>query len=228
MNEDKIINQQRNSYSKNFKEYGATPNGVYWNNTETQNCRFEKLITNFDLTKNCPSIHDVGAGICDFHNFLNEKKINHKYSGTEIVQEMINYSLAKYTGVELFNRNLVSDNCTDSYDFLFLSGTLNLLNGQENDNWKEYCYKLLKKMFSMCSKGIAFNCLTTYKTFTDPLLCYFDPAEMFDFCQKNLSRFIILDHGYPFFEFTVTVFNPDYVQEHYPDPLYSKYFSPKK
>jgi len=227
MEEDKIIKQQRKSYLKNFKEYGATPNGVFWNNIETQNSRFEKLISHFDFKKKCPTIHDVGSGICDFHKFLNLKNINHKYSGTEIVQDMIDYSLTKYRNIELFNRDIVSDNCSDSYDYLFLSGTLNLLNGQEIIIWREYCYRLIEKMYSMSTKGIAFNCLTTYKTFTDPLLCYFNPTEMFDFCQKNLSRFVILDHGYPFYEFTITVYKSEYLQELYPNPLYSKYFNSK-
>jgi hypothetical protein len=219
----KTIELQRKSYQNRFKEYGATPNGVYWNNKETQYQRFERLVANFDLSSSCPSIHDVGSGVCDFHSYLNSKKINHEYSGTEIVQEMIDHSLSEYPDIELFNRDIVLDNISNKYDYVFLSGTLNLLNGQEEEVWKEYCYALIKKMYSISRKGIAFNCLTTYSTFADPSLNYLDPKDIFDFCQTNLSRFVILDHGYPFFEFTVTVYRLEYLAEKFPSEEYSKY-----
>jgi len=74
-------------------------------------------------------------------------------------------------------------------------------------------------------KAIVFNCLTSYKTFSDPTLLYFDPIKIFDFCAKNLSRFVIIDHGYPLYEFTCTVFRPEYLSKSYNNQKFNKYFS---
>jgi len=73
-------------------------------------------------------------------------------------------------------------------------------------------------------RGIAFNFLSTYRTFSDPLLYYFDPGEIFDFATRNLSRFVFMDASYPLYECTVTVFNKDYMSTFYDHSDLKKYF----
>jgi hypothetical protein len=79
-------------------------------------------------------------------------------------------------------------------------------------------------MYAHAAKGIAFNFLSSYRTFSDPLLYYFDPTEMFDFVAKNLSRFIHLDAAYPLYECTLTVFNKRYLSTLYAHNDVKKYF----
>jgi len=174
---------------------------------------------------NGQSIHDVGSGLCDLHKYLLLKNFNHKYSGTEIVQEMIDYALSQYTDIKLSNRDLLSACSEEKYDYLVLSGTLNLLNDQDPAEWGSYCMCLIKKMYDMSLKAISFNCLTSFNTFSDPSLFYFDPTEVFEFCVKNLSRFVILDHGYPLFEFNCTVFRPEFLSDQYNSIPFLKYFN---
>ncbi len=76
----------------------------------------------------------------------------------------------------------------------------------------------------MAEVAIAFNFLSSYRTFTDPDLFYFDPAEMLDHCVKHLSRFVVLDHGYPLFECTTTVYRPEFVERQYASDRFAKYF----
>ena len=101
MNES-LLDNQRKAYSENFSKYGPTPMGTYQNNIETQYLRFERLIKNLRKELDNTRIHDIGSGTCDFHKYLLDNNIPHEYSGTEIVQEMIDYSLSQYTEIELF------------------------------------------------------------------------------------------------------------------------------
>jgi hypothetical protein len=222
---DKILKNQLETYGKNFKTHGPTPEGIYWNDTETQYLRFEHILNNIAPFISCSSIHDVGSGICDLHNYLLWQNIQHEYSGTEIVQEMIDYSLDKFPYIKLFNRNILTVGSDESYDYLVLSGTMNLLNNQDPKVWKEYCFKLIRKMYDMSRKAISFNCLTMNNTFSDPSLYYFNPTEVFEFCIKNLSRFVIIDQGYPLFEFTCTVFRPEFLADHFNSVPFLKYFN---
>jgi hypothetical protein len=167
MNEN-ILKNQKKAYSQSFNKYGSTPDGIYWNNTETQYLRFERILNNIMPFLNCNSIHDVGSGICDLHKYLLLQNIQHEYSGTEIVQEMIDYSLSQFPEIKLYNRDLLTVSSDESYDFLVLSGTMNLLNNQDPNEWKEYCFNLIRKMYDMTRKAISFNCLTSYNTFSDP------------------------------------------------------------
>jgi hypothetical protein len=83
---------------------------------------------------------------------------------------------------------------------------------------------LIPKMYMHANRGIVFNFLTSYRTYSDPLLYYFDPREMFDFATTHLSRFVALDASYPLHECTVTVFNKDYMAAFHGHEDLKKYF----
>jgi hypothetical protein len=224
MNHSNLLGDQKTAYTERFNEFGATPKGVFWNNVETQYLRFDRLLHNIiSFIEGC-SIHDVGAGTCDLHRYLHINNINHEYSGTEIVQEMIDYSLKQYPNIKLYNRNFTDEIINEKYDFLLLSGTLNLMNKCNLNEWEEFCYSLISKMYNISTKAISFNCLSSNRTFSDPSLYYFNPMEVFDFCVKNLSRFVLIDHCYPLYEFTVTVFKPEFLEKNYENIAFSKYF----
>lgn len=222
MNEKIIVNLQR-IYGEAFAKHGATPMGTYQNNTETQYLRYERLIKNIKEYVHGDTIHDVGAGVCDLHKYLLANKIDHEYSGTEIVQEMIEYSLREYPDIKLYNRDLLTVT-NEMYDYTVLSGTLNLVNEIDKNVWKEYSYNIIRKMFAISSKGMAFNFLTTYNTFNKDDLMYFNPCEMLDYCITNLSRFVLIDHNYPLYEATITVLKKEFLRSVYQGESFDKYF----
>jgi hypothetical protein len=220
---NKIIEYQRQAYGETFQKFGATPDGVKWNNVETQNLRFERLIKQLKNDLHNTTIHDIGSGTSDFHKFLLNNNIEHKYSGTEIVQEMIDYSLNKYPEIELFNRDFLKVE-NEKYDFVFLSGTLNLKLNATEAEWMDFSLKLISKMFEHAAKAVSFNCLTSYNTFSQNDLMYYNPQDILDFCIKNLSRFVVVDNCYPLYEFTITVFKDDFIASKYKSDSFTKYF----
>ena len=220
---DRIIENQKKIYGDAFTKHGATPKGTFQNNIETQYLRYDRLIRNLKEYLPGSTIHDVGAGVCDLHRYLLINKIEHQYSGTEIVQEMIEYSLKEYRNIKLYNRDLLKVT-NETYDYTVLSGTLNLFNDIDKKNWEEYSYNIIKKMFAISRKGIAFNFLTSYNTFSQDDLIYFDPSKVFKYCIKNLSRFVVIDHSYPLYEATATVFKKDFLKSVYVGSAFDKYF----
>lgn len=224
MNSDKIIKAQLDAYRPNFIAHGDTPEGTFQNNSETQQLRFERIIREFELDKNCYTLHDIGCGTCDLHQYLLDKKIAHQYSGIEIVPEMIELSRKKYPNISVENFNLITDKNIPMADVTLLSGTLNLNTGGNEAEITEFVCSMIKRMFEISRIGISFNMLTSHRTFTDPDLAYFDPAFILDFCIKNLSRFVHIDHAYPLFEFSVTVFQKDYMKQKFETEAFKKYF----
>jgi hypothetical protein len=220
-----IVDFQRELYGTNYSKFGPTPKGTFQNNLVTQYLRYDYLLKNLLPYKSNFTIHDVGSGICDLHKYLNEKKIIHQYSGTEIVQEMIDYSLSSYPGIKIKNRDILeAESEKEKYDFVVLSGTLNIKGDASQESQEKYALELITKMYQMSKVGMSFNFLTTYKTFTDETLLYFDPKTIFDFCMTNLSRFVMLDHSYPLFEVSVTVLNYEFLKEYFNKPELIKYF----
>jgi hypothetical protein len=222
-----IIAAQRNAYRAEFVKHGDTPLGTHQGDRTSLDMRFEALMRHVVPHLGArASLHEVGSGLCDLYGYLKSSGLARRitYSGTEIVQEMIDHAAQKYPGVMLSNRNFLDCRAGEQYDFVVLSGTLNLLAGLRDDEWKTMCLALIRKMFAHADKAIAFNFLSSYRTFSDPLLYYFDPTEMFDFVANNLSRFIHLDAAYPLYECTVTVFNKKYLSGFYGHNDLKKYF----
>jgi hypothetical protein len=225
MNQSKLVEGQLKVYRENFIRFGDTPEGTFHNNRTTQYLRFSRLIDPLlPLAPNPFHIHDVGAGPADLHQYLLERNIVHAYSGSEIVPEMIEVASRKYSDVKMFCRPISDAPSHEKYDFVVLCGTFNMPGGTPREEWARFVNDTIRKMYSMCRLGISFNFLTTYNTFSDPTLFYVNPFEAADFCLKELSRFTLLDHAYPLYEGTITVFTKDCIQQGYLEAHFSKYF----
>jgi SAM-dependent methyltransferase len=227
MDSKSIIAAQRKAYRANFLLHGDSPRGIHVSSFVTQHVRYENLLRQIlPHFSPCTDLHDVGAGVGGLYAFLKLKGLDQrvKYSGTEIVQEMIDAARAKYPELNLANRDFLDRDIEDKYDFVVLSGALNLLGGVDERAWKAMCLALIEKMFAHARRAIAFNFLTSYRTFSDPKLYYLNPTEIFDFATNRLSRFVSLDAAYPLYECTVTVFKKDYVSGLHEDPELMKYF----
>lgn len=224
----KIIDAQIKAYQPAFMQHGDTPKGTHQNNRETQYLRFRVLTEHLlnDQTHN--TIEDIGCGICDLYAYLRSEPYKFTYSGTEIVNEMIALAREKYPEITIRNRDILSDSGNDKYDFVVLSGTFNMPGNVGPEEWKDFCLSLIRGMYGMCNKAVAFNFLTSHRTFSDPSLYYFDPSELLDYCIKNLSRFVELKHNYPLYEGTITVYRESYIQEQFQNPAFAKYFSNQK
>lgn len=219
------IDAQLDVYRDNFIKHGDSPLGTHQNDRGTQSLRFERLIKHLDFNAGeKTTIHDIGSGTCDLYEYLNGQDKQIVYSGTEIVQEMIDVASAKYPEIKLYNRNILDEKTEDTYDYVVLSGTFNIPGEVTKKNWEQFIFSIISKMFLMSSKGIAFNGLTTYKTLTNPTLYYLDPKLIFDFCATHLSRFVTIDHSYALYEYTVTVYKKEEIRNRYKEDYFAKYF----
>lgn len=221
------IDSQKNKYRKNYLIHGDTPQGVFYNDKYTTNLRFNILLQSFLVEQNSFSLHDVGSGIGLLYEYIKDNTLEIDYSGSEIVPEMVKSMKKRFPEIKVYNRDIIDADENKGYDVLILAGSFNLLPENLNkQEWEKYCLKIIEKMFRLCNIGISFNFLTSYNTFTHDDLIYFDPKELFDFCMCNLSRFVKLDHGYPLYEGTITIFKEDYMKNKYAraDEL-KKYFN---
>lgn len=218
------IKKQVEIYEKQFLEHGDSPDGTFNQNSVIQNLRFERLLKQFNFNENSYTIHDVGCGICDLYEYMKQQNMHVNYSGTEIVQAMKDLAQKKYPEIEIAIRDVIKEDVKDTYDIVVLSGTFNLPGDVSKKDWKQFTRDMIKSMFDMCEVGISFNFLSTEAEFYNDLMYYESPQEIVDFCSKELSRFVTLDHSYPLFEQTITVLKKEYVESIYSDKQLKKYF----
>lgn len=220
-----IIKKQIESYKENFLQNKNSPLGTFQNNTTTQHERFNEVIqpllkyksTNF-------SICDIGSGVCDFHQYLNDMKIKHQYTGVEVVSEMVVESKTRYPEIEVLETDFLADSFTRKFDFVTLSGTFNLPGSISPDAWKSFILQCIAKMYKSCNIGISFNALTNYRTFNDPTLYYLSASDIFHYIQSTLTRFCIINTAYPLYEVSYTALKPETIQAQFNHADFEKYF----
>ncbi len=225
----KLEESQKNLYFNKFLNFGDDPRSLSWNDKKSQCLRFEKISGLFKYEENCEtfSIHEIGCGLAHLKEFLDKWGYNCIYSGSDIILEFIEHNKKKYPQCHFSIQNIAVDyeqidDAIKDKDYYCLSGTFHTKEDNSIQDWKSFVFKSIDNMFKMAKKGISFNFLTIYSEFYDKKLYYADPKEIMDYCLKNLSRFISIEHDVPLYEFFVYVYKGEYIKEKFPD--YRKYF----
>lgn len=218
-----ISQRQRDLYQEALDKHGDSTRATHQNDRETQHLRFERLTRALGPFLAGGSLHDVGCGFGDLGVYLAACGADCAYSGIEIVADMAARG-RKRLATEILVDDFMTRDYDDRYDFVVASGVFNIPGGIDSGEWNVYCQAMTRKMFALARKGVAFNGLTTFCDYRRDDLYYWDPAKALTFCQGELSRFCVLDHGYPLYEWTLTVFKPDFVRANYPHDAFDKYF----
>lgn len=203
MNQEDLIRH----YQSLLAEHGEASEALQYADQESHYARFKILR---DIADPLGSVLDIGCGLAHLCHFMREKGINSAYHGVDIVPEF----------VDLANKALVNDPnakvslidaqspLPQGYDFAMLSG---VFNNKMDDN-QAFMETTLRQMWAACTKGIAFNAMSSYVDYFDDGLWYVDPADVMKFCKTELGGHVVLRHdyvlrdgGYPF-EFAVYVY----------------------
>lgn len=198
----------REHYSNLFKQHGRDHVSVQYSSKESQLKRFEVLL---DVSNSMGSISDMGCGLADLLPVVRRRLGDIPYHGYDFVDDFIEsakdeYKSDKNASFHPFDVN--KDTTSLKTDYVVLSGMLN--NKMENN--AAFTRKTLEVMWQTCTKGIAFNALSTYVDYEDSHLYYHDPLTLFDYCKRNLSPYIKLRNDYEVkpnsipFEFTMYVY----------------------
>lgn len=203
MEKSEILNTVNQYYSDKIKVHGATPAGVDWNSTESQELRFEQL--SGIIKQDGFSVLDFGCGFGSLYEYLSKKYLDFRFTGYDISEEMILEAKRQFPPGEKLA--WTSDPDLKEHDYIVASGIFNVRNQVGNDDWLRYILQTLDQMNKLSMKGFSFNVLTSYSDEDKKrdYLYYADPLFLFDYCKKNYSKHVALLHDYPIYEFSILV-----------------------
>lgn len=202
---DNILEGVNTYYTNKLIRNGATPAGVDWNSTSSQELRFDILSGVISADKPF-SILDYGCGFGSMYGYL-KKKISQDFTftGVDLSAEMISEAKKIYKSdlkVCWFTK------LPEKYkaDFVIASGIFNV-KFADDEEWLKYIIDTLHQLDKVSVKGFSFNALTKYSDaeFMKSNLFYADPAYLFDYCKVNFSKYVQLRHDYPLYEFSIIV-----------------------
>lgn len=128
-----------------------------WESKEAQELRFKTLIEYFNMESSI--LLDVGCGLGNLAEYLDNKNIKLYYIGIDIMPEMIERAKAKtfkninpqFMSLDFFNNNDIKK----EFDYIYSSGIFNLNLGN-NDKFLKDAIKLF---LTAARKGVCFNLL---------------------------------------------------------------------
>jgi SAM-dependent methyltransferase len=176
-------------YRNRFQQYGDTTEAVQLS-AEGQQFRFRKLMEIGDLRGR--HVLDLGCGIGDFYPLLKDRFGLLRYTGIDLVPEMIDHAAKKYGGARFLCRDLFTDHLEETFDYVLLSGVFN----NAMPGCDLYMRELLRRAFAYCTLGLGFNFLSTHVSFTDVEMAYHDPGQVIDFSLRELTPKVEMQHHY--------------------------------
>lgn len=229
LSDKKIKEDQNRIFGELFRKFGNSPMATSSESPEHKRLRYAEILNSIEAAPGI-SIHDVGMGLSQFHDFVAESLDidSFEYSGSEILEDYVHASRRRLPERTFFHRNLadsLSEQATaESYDFVVLSGVFHQMQNTPIPEWEKYLKSLLRNSFSLATKGIVFNLVSPYVEFQQSGIYYAKLHKILDFIVEDLSRFFIVRHNYALYEFTVAVYTEEYTKSRFHEPVLQKYF----
>jgi SAM-dependent methyltransferase len=180
-------------------QYGHHPRAADYGRVESQRIKFEVLSQ--ILVPEDRKLLDVGCGFADYARFLSEKGHSVEYVGVDLSPKMIEEARAASPGLDLRVANILDDHSLGTFDVVNANGIFYLLG---EDAWA-LMQELVRRMFSLATRVLAFNSLSSWAPDQEPGEFYADPARVLDFC-RTLSTRATLRHDYHRRDFTIFLY----------------------
>jgi SAM-dependent methyltransferase len=207
---DQITERLKSHYTRTFLEHGANSLGVDWGRDENDLAiRYQKMLEVIDDNQagTRPTLLDVGCGFGGLLRFAQELNVPLAYTGIDVCPAMIAEAQQLFTTTGTF---LVEDvfelDAAIRFDYVVCNGILTQKLETSNLDMDRFAESLIRQMFQLCSRGIAFNVMTTKVNFFDNKLYYRNPIELLAWCMSEISSVARLDHTYPLYEYTVFLY----------------------
>ncbi len=207
---DSIPQEMKTHYSQKFAEFGATPKGVDWGKEEDVRLRYDKMLAVIDwelLDIGKPiTLLDVGCGYGGLYSYAQQKGLELQYTGIDVASNMISWAKQHLSTGEFIEGDFMQhDFGKQRFEFIVCNGILTQKLGASLLEMDGFAKMLIRRMFDLCDKSIAFNVMSTYVNFFAPNLYYKHPGEMLGYCLSEISRKARLDHSYGLYEYTLYV-----------------------
>ena len=176
-------------YRELVQRHGPTPAAAQCS-AEGQRFRFAKLLEIGDLAGR--HVLDLACGPGDLYPFLRERFPTARYTGIDIVPEMVALAAGRFPEARFLCRDVLADGLDESFDVALLSGVFN----NEREDAGLFLEELVSTAWDACREALGFNFISTNVNRIDAGTSYHDPARVLDFCIHNLSRKVTLHHHY--------------------------------
>lgn len=187
-------------FSSSLLQHGHDFRALNWGSQKGQENRF-RILCEIGI-ETADSVLDVGCGLGDLYGYLKKRGTKVDYSGLDITPDMIAAARDKFPEAQFREGSLLdATHLSDqSFDYVIASGIFYL----RRDKPFQHLERSVRRMFELCRKGVAFNCLSTWAEPADDGSDEYreDPVRCLEFC-RTLSPWTVLRTDYHPGDFTL-------------------------
>lgn len=200
-----IIAMFREYHENRFNEHGPTSAGVDWGTDQSRlDLRYSKMLAVTDGdTDPKPTLLDVGCGFGGFLTYARGKGRDLAYTGMDLAGNMIDWACENQQDARFYQGDFFDHDPAEKYDYIVCNGLLTQKMDLSGLAMEQYSNRLIRHMFASCNRGVVVNFMTTRVNFTVNNLYYRSPVETFAWCLTEITPHVRIDHGYPFFDYTI-------------------------
>ncbi|NLW76497.1 MAG: class I SAM-dependent methyltransferase [Methanomicrobiales archaeon] len=199
-------------YQSTFFQHGPTVQGVDWGNKQDNlDLRYSKMLEVIepqDRNINTRFL-DVGCGYGGLYEYSLFNGFNINYTGVDIVQSMMIHAQKTFPNAHFECHDILDYRPEQMFDYVVCNGILTQKLTASIQEMESYSKALIRKLYSLCKKGIAFNLMSSKVNFTVNNLFYKSPVEMLSFCLNEITSYVKIDHSYGLYEYTVYLYRDE-------------------
>lgn len=183
--------------------WGATSRGVDWGEQSDVDLRYSKMLEVIgpqSASGKPARVLDVGCAYGGLLEYAKSRRIVVHCIGIDLVPEMIEYARERHPDARFTVGDVLSGSDQLDVDYAICKGVLTLKLESSILDMDRFARRLIRKMFSIARRGIAFNMMSTHVNFSAP--------NLYAFCGE-LSRHFRLGHAYPLYEYTVYIYRDE-------------------
>jgi len=193
-----------NLYSSLLQEHGDSFKSLNWGSKASQQLRF-KILAEIGFNVG-DTVLDVGCGLGDLWQWLDENQQTVSYTGVDITPEMVKRASKRFPDINFIESSISENHFQkyDEFDFVVASGIF----AHRQNNPVEFFHQTILNMYKKSKKGVAFNCLSSWLEDQEEGEFYADPLETVEYC-RSISKKIVLRHDYHHGDFTIYMYKTD-------------------
>jgi len=194
-------------YTQRIRRHGATPLGVDWSCSVTQELRFAQLLNICDFSAPF-TLNDLGCGYGALVAYLAKCHPGSRvsYLGVDLSPTMIRHARQLWRRRPLC-RFTVGNSIDRKVDYSVASGIFNVKLAQPTEHWESFIAETLIGMHSCSTRGFAVNFLAPQDSGQPARrgLYRTPPAPWIRYCEQRLRCSVELVGAYGLREFTLLV-----------------------
>jgi len=196
-------------YESCLEKHGDTHLGVDWPQKLDVIKRYRVMLDLVREAEGNVSLLDFGCGAAHLYEYILEHGINKiDYSGLDISEKFINLCKKKHPITPFFCTDILADETVlPEVDYIVMNGVFTEKRSMTHKEMFDYFQMILKKLFFLARKGVAFNVMSKQVDWERDDLFHLPLDEMALFVTQHLSRNFIVRNDYGLYEYTVYLYH---------------------